>query len=119
MMKKIGKKMSDSIFCYVWTSTYGGRLALTQDEWIMLDELILHRLDGPAVTFVTNGATQWWQNGRPHRLDGPAFEWKDGEREWAIDGNGVPGDENEKWIKENEVDLSTEENQMALKLMWI
>ena len=87
--------MSDSIFCYVWTSTYGGRLALTQDEWIMLDELTLHRLDGPA------------------------FEWKDGEREWAIDGIGVPGDEIEKWIKENEVDRSMEENQMALKLMWI
>lgn len=109
----------EPIFCHIWTNTYGGRLALTQQEWIDFDESTLHRLDGPAVTFIINGATQWWKDGKPHRLDGPAFEWKDGEREWAIDGINVPGDEIEVWIEENDIDLTTEEDQMALKLSWL
>ena len=110
--------MSRSIYCYIWSSTYGSRLTLTQDEWIMFDESSLHRIGGPAVIWV-DGTKQWWQNGKPHRLDGPAFEWKDGAREWAIDGLDVPGDEIEAWVKEYAVDLTTEEGQMALKLTWV
>ena len=110
--------MSEPMYCYVWTNTRGGRLALTQDEWIDLDESTLHRLDGPAVIWVDR-TRQWWVNGKPHRLDGPAVEWSGGDREWAIDGLDIPGEEIEKWIKENKVDVTTEEGQMALKLRWI
>ena len=44
----------------------------------------LHNLSGPAV--LPNGAKVWYVNGKRHRLDGPACEWKDGDREWFIDG---------------------------------
>ena len=43
-----------------------------------------HRLDGPAVEFA-DGDKQWWKKGNLHRLDGPAIEvgsykawWKNG-----------------------------------------
>lgn len=31
----------------------------------------LHRLDGPAIEFA-NGDKEWWINGKRHREDGPA-----------------------------------------------
>jgi hypothetical protein len=45
---------------------------------------ILHRLDGPAVEY-TNGDKEWWVDGRCHRIDGPAIEWADGDKAWYID----------------------------------
>jgi hypothetical protein len=42
-----------------------------------------HRLDGPAID---NGTKYWYQNGQRHRLDGPAIEWADGEKWWYIEG---------------------------------
>jgi len=45
----------------------------------------LHRLDGPAVE-LSSGTKSWLQNGLLHRLDGPAIEWFDGVKEWYIDG---------------------------------
>lgn len=109
---------NEPIYCYIWTNTYGGRLALTQQEWIDFNQSEFHRVGEPAVIWV-DGARQWWVDGKPHRLDGPAFEWPDGHNEWAIDGLDVPGDEIEAWIEENDVDISTEEGQMALKLRWL
>jgi len=45
-----------------------------------------HRLDGPAVEFA-DGDKQWWIKGNLHRSDGPAIElgsykawWKDGRK---------------------------------------
>ena len=45
----------------------------------------LHRLDGPAIEW-NNGQKEWWQNGELHRLDGPARERKDGTKEWIQNG---------------------------------
>ena len=45
----------------------------------------LHRLDGPAVKWA-NGNTLWYQNGLRHRLDGPAIEYADGYKVWYIEG---------------------------------
>ena len=67
----------------------------------------LHREDGPAVEY-NNGTKEWWINGLPHRIDGPALdylvvkkwyfhgkrhrkdgpavEWKNGDKEWYING---------------------------------
>lgn len=44
-----------------------------------------HRLDGPAIEF-TDGNRSWWQNDKLHRLDGPAVEFADGYREWYQKG---------------------------------
>ena len=40
-----------------------------------------HRLDGPAVEW-SSGSKTWYQNGERHRLDGPAFEDANGDKAW-------------------------------------
>ncbi len=104
-------------YCLAWV---GGKepVVLELDVWIDLDESLLNRLDGPAVEF-HDGSKQWWVNGKPHRLDGPALEWSTGFSDWLIDGVVKNGAKIERWIKENDVDITTEEGQMALKLVWV
>ena len=107
-------------------------------EWWVDDKR--HRLDGPAVEDA-DGTKKWWVEGKRHRLDGPAVEWKSGSKEWLVDGRRhrldgpaiefVSGtkewwindkqlqtEEVENWLEENNVDLTTEEGQMAFKLRW-
>lgn len=44
-----------------------------------------HRLDGPAIER-TDGDKHWLQNGLLHRLDGPAIEWANGDKSYWIEG---------------------------------
>ena len=44
----------------------------------------LHRLDGPAYEG-SNGIKEWYQNDKLHRLDGPACEWPNGTKQWFIE----------------------------------
>jgi hypothetical protein len=44
-----------------------------------------HRLDGPAWIH-PDGSQEWHQNGKRHRLDGPAVIWADGYQVWYQDG---------------------------------
>ena len=44
-----------------------------------------HRIDGPAVERA-NGDKFWFQNGKYHRIDGPAVESANGDKFWYIDG---------------------------------
>ena len=76
-----------------------------------------HRLDGPALEF-SSGTKQWWVDGERHRLDGPAFEGADGTKYWYVDDKLLPTKEVETWLEENNIDLTTEEGQMAFKLRW-
>ena len=46
----------------------------------------LHRIHGPAFTSPGGHQRSWYQNGRRHRVDGPAVEWSDGYRAWFING---------------------------------
>ena len=48
-------------------------------EWYQNNKL--HRLDGPAKEF-KNGTKVWYQNNEYHRLDGPAVECKNGDKAW-------------------------------------
>ena len=66
-----------------------------------------HRLDGPAVEY-PNGEKEWWVNGKKHRLDGPAAEYANGNRQWWVDGEqigttlgGFTDEDFEKWKKEH------------------
>ena len=45
-----------------------------------------HRLDGPAIEY-SNGDKEWYVEGKLHRLDGPAVELADGTKEWYVEGN--------------------------------
>ena len=51
------------------------------DRFYLNDEDEEHRLDGPAVEF-QNGEKEWRINGNNHRNIGPADEWWDGEKRW-------------------------------------
>ena len=77
-----------------------------------------HRLDGPAIE-LEGGTKQWWVNDELHRLDGPAIEWIYGSKEWYVNDKQQPTKEIEDWLEENNIDLSTEEDQMAFKLRWL
>jgi len=109
--------MKEIYFNYiVWTKD--GKQKLTYGHWMDFDYSKLHRLDGPAVE-QANGAKHWYINGKRHRLDGPAIEWSNGTKEWWVNGNWLDTEKMESWLKENKVDLSEPEGQMAFKLRWI
>ena len=40
-----------------------------------------HRENGPAIIFA-DGEEQWWLNGKLHRLDGPAIKYPSGSKIW-------------------------------------
>ena len=44
-----------------------------------------HRIDGPADEY-KNGNKFWWLNGQRHRIDGPAVEYKNGDKFWWLNG---------------------------------
>lgn len=46
---------------------------------------ILHRLDGPAIEY-RNGNKEWWINNKLHREGSPAIESENGREEWFING---------------------------------
>lgn len=99
-----------------------------------------HRLSGPAVEHM-NGTKEWWVHGKRHRIDGPAIHYHNGRKEWFVDGkmhrvdgpavehsyghlwyiDGIwlPTSQVEEWIRTENIDLTLEENQLALKLMFI
>ena len=52
-------------------------------EWYQKGKL--HRLDGPAFEG-SSGTKSWYQNGKLHRLDGPACEYSDGSKWWYQNG---------------------------------
>ena len=52
-------------------------------EWYQNGKL--HRLDGPAVE-LANGDKFWYQNDQLHRLDGPAVDWANGDKFWFQNG---------------------------------
>ena len=52
-------------------------------EWYLNGKL--HREDGPAVEN-SYGYKKWLLNGEPHREDGPAIEYPDGAKEWFLNG---------------------------------
>jgi hypothetical protein len=51
-----------------------------------------HRLDGPAIEYVS-GEKNWCQYGELHRTDGPAIEYPDGTKLWFIEGRAYTKEE--------------------------
>jgi len=48
------------------------------------DKEKLHRLDGPAFEWA-DGSKEWYVDGKRHRLDGPAVEYANGFKAWYVD----------------------------------
>ena len=65
-----------------------GRLELTEQEYDMGSSIeTLHREDGPAVEWTSDGNTHWYKDGFLHREDGPAVEEENrGYRVWYMNG---------------------------------
>ena len=72
----------------------------------------LHRLDGPACEYVS-GAKRWYQNGNLHRLDGPAIEDADGYKEWYIGGKELT---EEEFNNRNKVEVTLEDIAKAMNI---
>ena len=62
---------------------YTVRVEGEKTEWFF--EGKRHRLDGPAVEHA-DGSKEWWFDGNLHRLDGPAIEDSDGGKSWWVNG---------------------------------
>ena len=114
--------MTKEIHITVWTKERGQE-DFTYDDWTTNFKKwwyssTLHREDGPAVTDEF-GYQQWRIDGHLHRVDGPAVENPhDNLVEWWIYGNQLSGGEVEKWIKENNIDLTTKDGQTTFILRW-
>ena len=65
--------------------TYTVKVHSTYTVWYKPNTNQLHRLDGPAIER-NDGNKEWWVEGKRHRLDGPAIEYSDGHKEWWVDG---------------------------------
>jgi hypothetical protein len=59
-----------------------------------------HRLDGPAIE-CKSGTRIWYQNNELHRLDGPAIECKNGIKEWWIEGTKYTEEEFKQKTEKN------------------
>jgi hypothetical protein len=71
-----------------------------------------HRVDGPAIERV-NGDKQWCLHGKWHRVDGPAIEYADGTKRWCLNDINYEFDE---WLNAN--NLISEEEKLMLKLTY-
>jgi len=67
-----------------------------------------HRIGGPAVEY-TDGYKAWYREGKLHRLDGPAIEGANGVEEWHIDGKEYSQDEFNEVINPKVKELTVEE----------
>ena len=73
----------------------------------------LHRLDGPAVEW-SDGDKFWYQNGKRHRLDGPAIEFADGDKHWYIEGKELTEEEFNN--RNNNVEVTLEDIAKAMNI---
>ena len=58
----------------------------------------LHREDGPAVEW-KDGTKLWYLNGVYHREEGPAVEYADGDKEWYLNNKKITEELHTKLIK--------------------
>ena len=77
-----------------------GKFKFTDGTIIYYNNGRIHRSDGPA--FEGGCTTEWLINGVHHRLDGPAIEFSDGRKEFYIEGKRCTKTEfNKKILKYN------------------
>ena len=76
----------------------------------------LHRLDGPAIEY-SGGTKYWYKEGLLHREDGPAVEWKDGYKEWYIDNIPCFDMQDFRFYTENGVYIGIEKGKYGFE--WV
>jgi hypothetical protein len=68
------------------------RLEACGHVWWINEEGKIHRLGGPAFEH-TDGTREWWVDCNRHRLDGPAVEWSSGGSQWWVNGERMMQEE--------------------------
>ena len=106
----------NNIHCQVWTED--DCHSFTWEQWRDFDVDQLHCIDGPIRICLLDQAEHWFQNGKRHRTDGPAYIEINGYSEWWLNDQFLPRNHVEDWIQENNIDLSTTEGQTAFVLRW-
>jgi hypothetical protein len=76
---------SNSLIDYAESKKITGCLRLKREAFYWYKEGKLHRIDGPAIEY-RNGTKFWYLKGLMHRIDGPACEYSDGRIAWHIEG---------------------------------
>ena len=72
----------------------------------------LHRLDGPACEYA-DGSMAWYQDGNLHREDGPASEYADEYKFWFIEGKELS---EEEFNARNNVEVTLEDIAEAMNI---
>jgi len=72
----------------------------------------LHRLDGPACEYA-DGSMAWYQDGNLHREDGPASEYADEYKFWFIEGKELS---EEEFNNRNKVEVTLEDIAKAMNI---
>jgi hypothetical protein len=62
---------------------FGYSVVITKYHTIWYLNGNLHRVDGPAVEFA-NGDKEWYLNGKRHRVDEPSIEYANGDKIWCL-----------------------------------
>lgn len=75
-----------------------------------------HREDGPAVIY-SNGQQEWWFNGKRHRSDGPAIIGN-GFQEWWLNNNRILNSIVEEWLSEFSINPNWKEWQDEEKVLF-
>jgi len=65
------------------------------------------------VEVYVDGAKIWYQNGKLHRLDGPAIEYASGNKEWFIEGKELS---EEEFNARNNVEVTLEDIAEAMNI---
>jgi len=89
------------IYVTIYTKEHG-KQELTYEEWNRFAISISttwHRIDGPAWEFA-NGDRAWYIEGKRHRVDGPAAEYSSGSTYWQLEGKYFTEKEFNKLIQE-------------------
>ncbi len=63
-----------------------------------------HRTDGPAIEY-RNGTKCWYLNDKRHRTDGPAIEYYNGYKFWYLNGNELSQKEYHKTNRNRKLEL--------------
>lgn len=112
----MGLNNSNNIYCQVWT--VDGCQSFTWEQWKDFDVQQLLDKDGSVRIYLLDQNYHWYQNGKRHRTNGPAYIEVNGYREWWLNGQFLPKNHVEDWLRENNIDLKTIEGQTAFVFRW-
>jgi hypothetical protein len=93
-------KLVSDIFSFEGVKNFSGVVKDKNNNIVYYLNGKFHRTDGPAIEW--RGSKFWCLNGKRHREDGPAIVHSDGGKDWYLNNkyHGINNDfTNESWIR--------------------